>query len=233
MERTTITIESVGPPPERHADRVVAEMLRDLARRRAQIEQAIAAAIGNSKDGNPRAQAKMAERMRRAGAEHVTLIPGKRGKYTIQIYQWIGWDPIRDQEIGVDDTIPAKPWIACHISHIETRGHGRGFADIAAAPVLLISHHALSRAAQRFGMRTNEHMLNAARYIWDATQKLIIKNAHDWTPPPPQGLRVPLDTADNAIVVLKQHENRERTLVAATIFSSDNFEPRAGTVDHQ
>jgi hypothetical protein len=82
-------------------------------------------------------------------------------------------------------------------------------------------------------MRTNEHMLNAARYIWDATQKLIIKNAHDWTPPPPQGLRVPLDTADNAIVVLKQHENRERTLVAATIFSSDNFEPRAGTVDHQ
>jgi hypothetical protein len=96
---------------------------------------------------------------------------------------------------------------------------------------VLITHHALSRAAQRFGMRTNEHMLSAARWIRDATQKLIIKIAHDWTPPPPHGLRVPLGTADNAIVVLKQHESRERTLVVATIFSSENFEPRTSDDD--
>jgi hypothetical protein len=194
-------------------------MLRDLARKRAQIEMAVGAAIDNSKDGNPRAQAKMAERMRRAGAEHVSLTPGKRGKYTLQVWQWVGWDPIRDREIGIDSPIPEKPWLAFHIFHVETRGRGRGFADIAEGPVLLITHHALSRTAQRFGMRTNDHMLAAARRILHATADLIFKT-RDWTPPPPQGLRVPLDTADKAVVVLKQHASRERTLVAATVFSN-------------
>ena len=217
---TAIEIQSIGPAPERHANRVVAEMLRDLARKRAQIEVAVSAAVDNSKDGNPRAQAKMAERMRRAGAEHVSLTPGKRGKYTIQIWQWVGWDAGRDREIGIDSPIPEKPWLAFRVLHIETKGRGRGFADIAEAPILLISHHALSRAAQRFGMRTNDHMLAAARRILDATADRI--NVRDWTPPPPQGLRVPLDTADNAIVVLKQHESRERTLIAATVFSSED-----------
>jgi hypothetical protein len=78
--------------------------------------------------------------------------------------------------------------------------------------MLLVSHHALSRAAQRFGVRTNDHILNAAHYILTAAAGRI--DARDWTPPPPQGLRVPLGTGDNAIVVLKQHETRERTLVA-------------------
>jgi hypothetical protein len=218
-----LEIQSIGPPPEQHADRIVAAMLRDLAKKRAQVELAVLAAIENSKDGNPKAQAKMAERIRQAGAEYVSLQPGKRGKYTIMIQQMIGWDPIRDQEIRVESPIPAKPWVACHIAIIEAKGRGRT-PDGGGAPVLLITHHALSRAAQRFEVRTNEHMLSATRWIWNATQKLILENARDWTPPPPQGLRVPLGTADNAVVVLKQHENRERTLVAATIFSSDNPE---------
>jgi hypothetical protein len=217
MNVTAPEIQSVGLPHFLHADRVVAEMLRDLAKKRAQIEMAVGAAIDNSKDGNPRAQTKMAERMRRAGAEHVSLTPGKRGKYTLQIWQWIGWDPIRDQEIRIDTPIPEKPWLAFHVLHVETRGRGRGLADIAEGP---ITHHALSRAAQRFGMRTNDHMLAAARRILHATADLIHDNARDWTPPPPQGLRIPLDTADNAIVVLKQHASRERTLVAATVFSN-------------
>jgi hypothetical protein len=87
----------------------------------------------------------------------------------------------------------------------------------------LVTHHALRRAAQRFGIRTGAHMIAAVHHIWNATADLMIKNAHDWTPPPPQGLRVPLDTADNAIVVLKQHDSRP-TLIAATIFSGDTSE---------
>jgi hypothetical protein len=38
----------------------------------------------------------------------------------------------------------------------------------------------------------------------------------------------PLGTADNAVVVLKQHESRERTLIAATIFSSYNSDHDSG-----
>jgi hypothetical protein len=151
---TALGIQSVGLPPEQHADRVIAEMLRDLARKRAQIELAIGAAIKSSKDGNPKAQAKMAERMRRAGAEHVTLTPGKRGRYEITIYHWTGWDPIGDQEIRDDSTMPQKPWIACQFTYIETKGRGRGLAEYTGGPLLLVTHHALSRAAQRFGIRT-------------------------------------------------------------------------------
>jgi hypothetical protein len=219
----TLEIQSVGLPPEQHANRVTAELLRDLARKRAQIELAIGAAIESSKDGNPKAQAKMAERIRRAGAEHVSLTPGKRGRYEITIYHWTGWDSTRDQEIRDDSTMPQKPWIACQFTHIETKGRGRGLAEYTGGPLLLVTHHALSRAAQRFGIRTGAHMIAAVHHIWNATADLMIKNAHHWTPPPLQGLRVPLDTADNAIVVLKQHESR-LTLIAATIFSRDNFE---------
>jgi hypothetical protein len=212
-----IEIQSVGPPHEIHADRVVALMLRDLAKKRAQVEQAISVAIGNSKDGNPRAQAKMAERIRRAGVEHVTLVPGKRGKYTIRIDELTGWDPICDREIGIDSPIPEKPWISCRVTIAEKGGRGRGIIDYVSIPILLITHHALSRASQRFGVRTNEHMLSAARWIWSATEKLIFERMDNWTSPPPQGLRMPLGTGDNAVVVLKQHERRERTLVAATV----------------
>ena len=61
-------IQSIGPPPERHADRVVAEMMRDLARKRATLWKAINEAIASSTDGGPRAQRKMAERASRRNA---------------------------------------------------------------------------------------------------------------------------------------------------------------------
>jgi hypothetical protein len=76
-------IQSVGPPPERHADRIVAEMLRQLAVQRAKRFPAIAAAILGSRDGGPRAQRRMQERVERAGAIGTSLTPGKRGSYTL------------------------------------------------------------------------------------------------------------------------------------------------------
>jgi hypothetical protein len=151
-------ITSIGAPPERHADRVTALMLRDLAAKRARIRMAVVDAIHNSKDGNPRAQAKMAERMRKAGADCVMLKPGKRGKYTIQIYQWIGWDPIHDRVIDVDDPIPEKPWLAYLIFHIEYGGRGRGAVESKVVPVLLVTHHCLSRAAQRRDPHRRSHV---------------------------------------------------------------------------
>ena len=77
-----IAIQSVAAPPERHADRIIAAMLRLLAQRRAQIAAAITEARRASKDGGERAQQHMAERIRRAGAVNVTLKPGSRGRYS-------------------------------------------------------------------------------------------------------------------------------------------------------
>jgi hypothetical protein len=53
---TAFEIQSIGPPHEIHADRVVGEMLRDLARKRAHLQDAIAEEFRNARDGNPRAQ---------------------------------------------------------------------------------------------------------------------------------------------------------------------------------
>jgi len=122
-------IQSLGPPPERHADRVVAEMLRDLARKHAALAVAIPVAFGSSADGSPKAQAKMAERIRRAGAYHVQLYPGKRGRYQLLVHDFVGWDPSRNAEIGVDSPIPEKPWIACCVTSVNSSGGGRNHFD--------------------------------------------------------------------------------------------------------
>jgi hypothetical protein len=87
-----IAIQSLGAPPERHADRVIAAMLRLLAQRRAPITKAITEARRASKDGGVRAQQHMAERIRRAGAIKVSLKSGTRGRYRMLIFELVGSD---------------------------------------------------------------------------------------------------------------------------------------------
>jgi hypothetical protein len=60
------TIQSVGAPPEEHADRVVAEMMRSMVQSRLSRDSLINAAI-NMPDGNPKAQAKLAKKLRDIG----------------------------------------------------------------------------------------------------------------------------------------------------------------------
>jgi hypothetical protein len=69
--------KSIDAPPERHADRVIAEMLRELTKTRAQIGPAMVEAVRQSKDGGPRAQQRMAERIRKAGVMNVSLKTGR------------------------------------------------------------------------------------------------------------------------------------------------------------
>jgi len=54
--------QSIDVPPERHADRILAEMLRELARSRSKLRSAIPDAIWKSKDGNPRCYCKAGAR---------------------------------------------------------------------------------------------------------------------------------------------------------------------------
>jgi hypothetical protein len=224
MERKSdeIAIQSLGAPPERHADRVIAEMLRILAMRRAQIATAITQVRLNSKDGTETAQQRMAERIRRAGAIDVTLKPGKRGKYEMTIFELVGWDPARDTEIGINDALPHKPWIAALFTRVSNRGR-----DVKAIPFLFVTHHYLSRTSQRFGLRTADEVITASVDIWDAMMAL-----HDagMSPeqvfePPPIGHRVPVGTS-GMIVVLAKHEKRT-ALVAKTVL----FEHEVGSED--
>jgi hypothetical protein len=96
----------------------------------------------------------MAARVMQAGALDVELTPGKRGRYELMIWDFTGWDPRRDVKIQSGDEIPEKPWISCNLTHLRSLGRGRETLEFRSFPVLVISHHAISRTAQRLGLRT-------------------------------------------------------------------------------
>src|SRR5262245_34901826 len=116
------SIQSVGLPPERHADRIVAEMIKQMAREHDQLWAEITALVSTSADGNPRAQKKLEERIRRLGAVNTRLFPGKRGCYQLQIFDDMGWDVARDTPIFIGDEIPENTQIVCTLSVLESEG---------------------------------------------------------------------------------------------------------------
>src|SRR5262245_42326361 len=153
MSASEIAIHSVGLPPERHADRVTAAMMRKLAADYPLALQKIRSIVAASSDGSPKAQRKMQERIERAGYPSI-LKPGKRGQYELRTNIFIGWNPESDESILADMRIPTKPWIACSIVRVKSDGRGKGKTDFDALPILFITHHAISRAAQRLGLST-------------------------------------------------------------------------------
>jgi hypothetical protein len=223
---TVPAITTAGPPPERHADRLVAEMLRHLAVTRARLSQRISEAILASSDGSPRAQRKMEVRVRRAGAIRTLLTPGKRGRYTLNFFDWTGWDPARGEEIKLDDPIPPKPQIVCWMNGIKSEGRGRCRANVISAPFLFITHHALSRAAQRLGARTLDHLEIVVAQLSDTALNLLVErdlgfvDGDGWARVPPMGWRIPLTASGRILVVLKKHADRP-ALVAATVITPE------------
>jgi hypothetical protein len=83
-------------------------------------------------------------RRRRANVKTL-LKPGKRGKYKILVMFWAGWDRDREEEIKVGDPIPERPQLVYWAGALE--GTGNGNRHISYLPILIISHHVLSRTA--------------------------------------------------------------------------------------
>jgi hypothetical protein len=216
-----IQIQSIGPPPEKHADRVVAEMLRIMAAEHARVSLAIWATIESSSDGSPKAQRKMEARIRAAGARLTRLTPGKRGRYDLEICDLSGWDAARDTAIELGDAIPDEPWIACWFTFLTSEGKGRGELKYKSAPILFITHHAFSRAAQRWEARTIDHMQNVIEKIWIGIFKhLASLDRSHWSnlpPSPPQGLRIQVGEEQKLTVVIKRHE-KHNAFIAVTVF---------------
>src|SRR4051794_24063648 len=154
-ETRNISIGSVGPPHEIHADRVTGKIHHALALRYttalATIWKIVRSAVS---DGGPRAQKKICDRIAQSGCVFsVNLRPGKRGCYDILMTALCGWDPRRDALIGVDDPVPERAWLAGRLVVLHSPGNGRDRRTMDAFTILLITHHAMSRAAQRMGMR--------------------------------------------------------------------------------
>jgi hypothetical protein len=208
-------IHSVGTPPDRYADRVVSDMLRELARQRAQNTEAIFDLFNTVHDGNPKAQKKLAYRIEKAGAIHVSLKPGKRGKYQICYYDLTGWDIGRDKEVMPYDPVPddANCWLVAHANMLESLGNGRNEKKFMSTQVLFISKHCLMRMVQRFNVRTTMGLVAASYNILDAVLALIVEIGVEKLHAKEHHIKM----TRNATLVVKPEEKR-RTLIAATIF---------------
>jgi hypothetical protein len=214
---TTLEINSVGPPPVRHADRIVGAMMRHLAQQHSLLWEIVENIMRGPhvRDGNARAQAKLEARIKQAGAFFTKLEPGKRGKYKLTVFDWTGYDRDADRRISIDDEIPERPWLAAWYHMIE--GKGRGY--VRSSAVLFLTHHCLSRVVQRWQVRTINDLQRVIETIGAVAMKYIIE--HDdgsdaWHNTPDDGIRVPFPN-HSSVMVLKGHE-KHRAMVVTTIF---------------
>jgi hypothetical protein len=214
-------INSVGPPPERHPNRVVAGWLRHMAERNARVTAAIdeISRDPHVRDGCPKAQKRLEQKLKAAGATHTILNSGKRGRYSLSSWSWIGWDRVLDQPIKIDDDIPDKPWVASYCYEILGMGHCR--MRFASYSPLMISHHALSRCVQRWEVITLPELEKVVQTIGTvgltAIGKLGLKS-DNWHKTPDCGIRIPFP-GGKSVMVLQGHETRT-AMVVATIMNN-------------
>jgi len=198
-------IQAVGAPPERYADRITAEMMRHLVAQSAHIRETVREIVlATVNDGSPRGQQRMRKRIDAAGTTlgrsnvRTLLKPGKRGKYEIRFVFWAGWDRDREEEIKVGDPIPERPQIVHWCAKL--KGTGNGKRSISYAPMLIISHHVLSRTAQRHGLRTLDDMFGAIEILNQWVIKFFrymdteTDDRNRILQAPPEGWRVPINS---------------------------------------
>jgi hypothetical protein len=219
------TIQSIGLPPEKHADRIVGAMMRIIVRDRARRWRKILDVLSNGRrtDGNPKGQAKLHARLREAVKGYLlgsALQSGKRGRYKLYLMILDGWDAERKDFIHEDDRIPEKPWIALSTVQIESKGDHQ-YDDVSGV-CLLITHHAMSRLAQRCGARSLKEIYSCVRRI-----ARTYCDEFDGAKPAPRyyHLRVELPyDLGTAVCALEQYYDGEGGMVVATLWKEGDAE---------
>jgi hypothetical protein len=94
-------------------------------------------------------------------------------------------------------------------------GKGRGGLTIEKGMLFHLTHHALSRSAQRWNVRTMEDLLKVVERIEIVVLRYIAEH-ENWLDTPPEGVRLTMLEGEGTIVV-KKYVMRS-TLVVATVF---------------
>lgn len=208
-------ITSIGLPPEKHADRIVGEMMQFLVAARVAIWPRIHETIGKMPDGNPGAQQKVYNAMRKAGGKFFLggkVNTGKRGRYEIHLMVLEGWNNERRDVIHPDDLIPGRPWLT--LNWITLTSKGRHRYDEETRVVLMFTHHALSRLAQRCGARTMDDIYDSVLHIGKAYLKIASSDVADH-----QRMKVELPgEMGTAVCVLRHHDDGKGGVLLATLW---------------
>jgi hypothetical protein len=160
-------IQAAGAVPERHADRVVAEMLRWIVAERRQRMAALKGIFNATPDANPQEQEELVDKFKRIGRKFfplVTLVETrKRGIWIVSID---GWDRDAHKLIFNSDEIPERPQLAASIIVVKGLGNYQRKTEIRVS--LIASHHSLSRLVQRSENRTADDLLAAVTSLFRA-----------------------------------------------------------------
>jgi hypothetical protein len=202
---TAPKIESLGAPPEKHAERVTREMVAFLHAERPQLEAKAKGMIDPRQMGTHKGLERTADRLIKALgplALSVYVARATRGRGMLLFADWGTWDPIAGKEAA---------WLAGFLTTLRATNY---VLDLRSNARLLVSRHAIARLAERADVRTVEHLLLATRALWTATFQLMTRNPDGWLTP----CRLPLPGGQ--IAILEPDRSGEPRLVTKTILDA-------------
>jgi hypothetical protein len=207
------SIQSIGPPPTRHAERVVDEMLVFLHRQHGVFFEKARRVIDPRQMGTPVGLRRTSSRlMDSLGvlALAVYVQEAKRGKGSVSFADWTVWDVEAGKEAG-----EAMPLNACLAAFMNTYRCVHHRPQIVSTAPLLVSRHACVRLAQRADVRTVSDLILVMRDLWAKTFALITGPEKSWLEPHDGHWRIPL--AQGQIAILTPCHDGARRLVVKTI----------------
>ena len=217
-------IQSLGLPPRQHADRVTGAMLHWIVRERESRWQRYWAEWERGSIGNPLGQQRMVKRMREAGGQfllYIRLDPGKRARFKLWVCEVSGWDPTLNAVIDAKSPPPPdKPWLAVVSTLVDWRGSHRE-PEIRHGPIILVTHHSLSRLAQRCGARTPSDLLVATRALLDAAGAASIRPDELSCVGRRLAIALPDHMGDAVAVIVKHDDPEILAMVVATILDPE------------
>ena len=219
MSRAAPTIACLDgePVPDRHAERISSDMVSYLCRERMRLHERAIGLIDIEKMGSPAGQKRIADRLATALgplALEISLKPAKRARFVLEVVDWLVWDSVDDDPVVTDAARP-RAWLGVALTHYTGARHR---SDTKFGIPLLVSHHAITRLAQRAGVRTIDDLLESLRELWCVTSGIILQQRDDWLAPPQGSWFLPLSRGQ--IAVLTPARNGGKRLVVKTILDA-------------
>jgi hypothetical protein len=200
-------IQTEGAPPDRHAERVITEMMAWMeGRQQALMLRDVAAAIGSWRDmDSPEGQQKAAQRLREDCAGFVfsvDLTPNTRGRFRLAYSAWM---------------VTVGQRLAVNRIEFHADKDFQRMPDFNVRIPMQVTHHACVRLAQRANVKTVRQMIHALQMLWDAARPMLAEPREHRATPPEAGWIVPLQNGSFMVVTI----NKGGELIVKTVLSPD------------